>query len=357
MDFYKGKRVFLTGHTGFKGSWLSQILITAGAEVKGYALAPQTEPALFNLLGLQNKMQSVIADIRDGEKLASEMAAFKPDIVLHLAAQPLVRLSYAEPVLTFETNVNGTINMFEAARKVKSVRAVINVTSDKCYENRETDTPYKETDPVGGFDPYSCSKGVSELITACYRNSYFNPKDYTGTHETAVASCRAGNVIGGGDYALDRIVPDCARAISQGFDIVLRNPRATRPWQHVLEPLLGYLLLAKKLYSDVGYASGWNFGPEQGDIRTVEDLVQRFTAAWEKGKYVVRPDTKLHEAKLLHLDITKAKELLKWKPVYNFDKAVDITARWYKNFYAGENIAAFTEKQIGEYIKSYGKLI
>ncbi|MDR0734621.1 MAG: CDP-glucose 4,6-dehydratase [Elusimicrobiota bacterium] len=355
--FYKNKRVFITGHTGFKGAWLAAALLDTGAQIKGYALAPNTEPSLYNLLGLARKMESVIADIRDGERLAKEIASFRPDIILHLAAQPLVRLSYAEPVLTYSTNVMGTLNVFEAARRTADVRAVVNITSDKCYENRETSQPYKETDPMGGFDPYSSSKGMSELLTASYRNCYFNPKDYGRAHQVGLASCRAGNVIGGGDYALDRIAPDCARAISQNKEIVLRNPKATRPWQHVLEPLFGYLLVAQKLYGGPQAAQGWNFGPEPEDIRTVEDLAKKFTAVWGRGNYILQPDAKLHEAKLLHLDITKAKTQLGWRPVYDFDKAVAATAQWYKNFYAGEDICQFTLAQIGEYKKVYSKAI
>ncbi|MDR0952713.1 MAG: CDP-glucose 4,6-dehydratase [Elusimicrobiota bacterium] len=356
QDFYKGKKVFITGHTGFKGAWLTQVLLSFGAEVKGYALAPNTEPSLYNLLNLKDKMQSVIADIRDGEKLKAEMTAFKPDIALHLAAQPLVRLSYAEPVMTYETNIMGLVHFLEAVRQTPSARSVVNITSDKCYENRETNTPYKETDPMGGFDPYSSSKGMAELLSASYRNSFFNPKDYGVKHKVALATCRAGNVIGGGDYALDRIAPDCARAISQGKEIVLRSPNATRPWQHVLEPLFGYLLVAKKLWDSVDYAQGWNFGPEPSDIKTVEELVKKFIAVWGKGSYSITPDTKLHEAKLLHLDITKAKTLLNWRPVYNFDKAVLTTAEWYKNFYEGKDIVAYTMKQIKDYSQDYAKL-
>ena len=318
LNFYKNKRVFITGHTGFKGAWLAAALLDMGAQIKGYALAPNTEPSLYNLLGLRAEMESVIADIRDGEKLSEEISAFKPDIILHLAAQPLVRLSYAEPVLTYSTNIMGTLNVFEAARKAAGVRAVVNITSDKCYENREINQPYKESDPMGGFDRYSSSKGMCELLTASYRNSYFNPKDYGRAHQVGLASCRAGNVIGGGDYALDRILPDCARAISRNEEIILRNPKATRPWQHVLEPLFGYLLVAHKLCEGPQAAQGWNFGPEPADIRTVEDLVKKFTAVWGRGGYIVQPDGKLHEAKLLHLDITKAKTQLAWQPLYDF---------------------------------------
>lgn len=355
-QFYKGKRIFLTGHTGFKGSWLSAVLTDMGAEVKGYALAPNTNPSLYELLGLEKATQSVIGDILDADKLKKEVISFKPDIVFHLAAQPLVRLSYKEPVETIQTNVIGTANLFEAVRQTPSVKVLINITSDKCYENKETDVPYKETSPMGGYDPYSASKGMAELLTSCYRNSFFNIKEYGKSHNTALASCRAGNVIGGGDYALDRIVPDCARALSKGEQIVLRNPLATRPWQHVLEPLFGYMLLGKKLWVDPSLAQGWNFGPNPSDVRTVEDLVKLFLKTWGDGSYRVEPCAKLHEAKLLHLDIEKAFKLLNWRPVYDFDKAVKETALWYKNFYEGADIKAFTLKQISEYRENYGKL-
>ena len=340
--FFKNKKVFITGHTGFKGAWLSQILLTSGAELKGYALAPNTEPSLYDILDLGKNMQSVFADIRDAARLEAELKNFAPDIVLHLAAQPLVRLSYAEPALTFETNAMGAVNLFEAVRKTPCVRAVVNITSDKCYENRETNIPYKETDPMGGFDPYSCSKGVSELITACYRRSFNLP----------LASCRAGNVIGGGDWAADRIVPDCARSLSQNKKIILRNPSATRPWQHVLEPLCGYLLTAQKLCESAEYAQGFNFGPEASDTRTVVDLVKKFTRVWGGGGYEIVPDGKLHEAKLLSLDISKAKSVLGWRPVYDFDKAVAMTAEWYKAYYDGRDAGALAIKQIEEYLKN-----
>lgn len=349
INFFKGKRVLITGHTGFKGSWLSQILINCGAEVKGISLEPNTQPALFNLLNLKANMQSVFADIRDGDNLLKEVESFQPQFVFHLAAQPLVRLSYAKPVLTYETNIMGTIHLLEAVRKTPSVRCVIAITSDKCYDNKETPTPYKETDPMGGYDPYSSSKGMMELLCSSYRNSFFNPKDFGKTHNTALSTARAGNVIGGGDYALDRIVPDCARAISQNQEVVLRSPDSTRPWQHVLEPLYGYMYLAQKMFEDNSLAGGWNFGPEPSDIKTVEELVKKFVRAWGSGSYRAEVQNTVHEAKLLHLDISKVKNILGWTPVYDFDKAVTATALWYKAFYEGEDIKDFTLKQIQEY--------
>ncbi len=350
--FFNGKKVFITGHTGFKGSWLSRILLLCGAKIKGYALAPNTEPALFDLLGLQDNIESVTADIRDGETLEKEVLSFKPDIIFHLAAQPLVRLSYSEPLLTLQTNVIGTANLFEAARKTDSAKVIINITTDKCYENKETPVPYKEDDKLGGYDPYSASKAMSELLTSCYRNSFFNSQAY-GAHGQSLSSCRAGNVIGGGDFALDRIIPDCARALSQDKDIILRNPSATRPWQHVLEPLFAYMLLAQKMWGNAQFGGGWNFGPNTQEGLTVECIVKQFIKTWGSGSYKTEPDGKLHEAHLLHLDITKAKTLLGWNPVYDFSKSVTLTALWYKAFYDGQDIKALTEKQIKDYM---GKL-
>ncbi len=350
-NFYKGKKVFITGHTGFKGAWLAQILALMGAEVKGYALEPNTEPALYNILNLKDKMQSVIADLRDGEKLNKELNDFKPQIVFHLAAQPLVRLSYAEPKLTFETNIMGTANLLEAIRKCGSVKSAVCITSDKCYQNNETGRAYREDDPMGGFDPYSASKGMMELLCASYRNSFLKNEGIE------MATCRAGNVIGGGDWAKDRIVPDCALAVKDNKPIVLRSPKAIRPWQHVMEPLFAYMLIAKNMYENKGkYDSAWNIGPNPADIKTVEDLVKTFTSAWGAGTYEVQADNKLHEAKLLHLDITKAKTQLNWQPVYNFDTAVKITARWYKAFYEGKDAAALTIQQIQDYSEKLWKI-
>ena len=281
-EFYSGKRVLVTGHTGFKGSWLTLWLTIMGAKVLGYALEPNTDPSLFNVLNLQKDIDHVIGDIRDFEKLREVITEFKPEIVFHLAAQPLVRLSYREPRLTYETNVMGTVNLLEAIRQTKSVRAVVNVTSDKCYENKEWVWGYREIDPMGGYDPYSSSKGCSELITAAYRNSYFK------NTEAAVASARAGNVIGGGDWAEDRLIPDIVRSLSQGKQIIIRNPKATRPWQHVLEPLSGYLLLGKLLYEKgQEFAEAWNFGPSDSSVMTVEEIVKKSIEIWGSGSYIV----------------------------------------------------------------------
>lgn len=350
QNFYKGKKVFITGHTGFKGAWLTQILTLMGADVKGYALKPNTEPALYNILNLDAKMQSVFADLRDEQTLNKELAAFRPQIVFHLAAQPLVRLSYAEPALTFQTNIMGTVNLLEAVRACDSVKSVVCITSDKCYQNNETGRAYREDDPMGGHDPYSASKGMMELLCASYRNSFLKLQGIQ------MATCRAGNVIGGGDWAKDRIVPDCALAVKNGKPIVLRSPKAVRPWQHVMEPLFAYMLIAKNMCEEQGkYDSAWNIGPKPSDIRTVEDLVKTFTQAWGQGSYEVQADTKLHEAKLLHLDITKAQTQLNWQPVYNFENAVKITAQWYKAFYEGKDAADLTIQQIQDYSENLWK--
>ena len=341
---YKNKKVFVTGHTGFKGSWLTLWLTMLGAEVVGYSLSPATEPALFNVLGLENKITHITGDIRDEESLKNALKAHKPEFVFHLAAQPLVRLSYKEPKLTYETNVMGTVNLFEAIRQTESVRAVVNVTSDKCYENREWVYGYRENEPMGGYDPYSSSKGISELVTSAYRNSFFN-------HKVALASARAGNVIGGGDWAEDRLIPDCIRSLSKNEDLSIRNPVATRPWQHVLEPLSGYLWLGAMLCHDpVKYSEGWNFGPNDDDVLTVEEIVKKALVVWGKGNYEVLPPSGVHEAKLLKLDISKAKYYLNWKPVYTASDAVIKTVEWYKNYYlANIDMRKYTEDQVREY--------
>ncbi|MCL2334807.1 MAG: CDP-glucose 4,6-dehydratase [Endomicrobia bacterium] len=355
MNFgiYKDKKVFITGHTGFKGSWLSLWLASLGAELCGYALAPDTDPALFDILGLKNKMKHVEADIRDFDKLKKEIAAFKPDIVFHLAAQPLVRLSYKEPLETYQTNVMGVVNLFEACRSCKNIKAVVNVTTDKCYQNKESGQSYKETDELGGYDPYSNSKACSELVTASYRNSFFNNSEFGKKHATAVASARAGNVIGGGDFSQDRLIPDFVRSINEGKEIILRNPKATRPWQFVLEPLSGYLLLGKKLLeNNVKFASAYNFGPYAESAVAVEEVVKKAISAWGKGSYKIDAGEHPHEAGLLHLCIDKAAAELNWKPVYTIEDAVKKTIDWYKNYYeGGTDMAAFSNAQIAEYSK------
>ena len=344
-NIYKGKKVFLTGHTGFKGSWLALWLTRLGAEVCGYALEPNTTPSLFKELEIQNRItKSIIGDILDTEKLERAMLDFEPDIVFHLAAQPLVRLSYSEPVMTYKTNVIGTLNVLEAARKCLSVKAFVNVTTDKCYENKEINRGYREDEPMGGYDMYSSSKGCVEIMSSSYRRSFL--KD-----GYALATARAGNVIGGGDWALDRLIPDCIRGINEGIDIEIRNPVAVRPWQHVLEPLSGYLLLGQKLLDEgKQYADGFNFGPNEDSVLTVAEVAKKVTEFYGKGNVVVGEKSPLHEAGLLMLNIEKAEKILGWTPTYNADDAIKNTVDWYKKFYSNqENMLNFTIKQIEEY--------
>lgn len=345
---YAGRRVLVTGHTGFKGSWLCEWLLGLGAEVSGLALEPPTDPSLFDELGLAGQLaRHRIVDVRDTDSVRFAVAEARPEIVFHLAAQPLVRLSYEQPVETFETNVMGTVNVLEAVRGCDSVRVVVNVTSDKCYENRETGQAYCETDPMGGWDPYSASKGCAELVTTAYRRSFFGDAS-----DVRVASARAGNVIGGGDWAADRIVPDCIRALSAGQPIVVRNPDAVRPWQHVLEPLSGYLYLASRLWRDGARFDGpWNFGPDdQGTVR-VSEVVDAIVRAWGSGSKGTPPAVgAVHEASLLSLDIAKAKSELGWRPLFPIDRALAATASWYRGRHLGEDPAVLTRADIDAYV-------
>jgi CDP-glucose 4,6-dehydratase len=355
FDIYKGKKVFLTGHTGFKGSWLALWLTNLGAEVCGYSLAPDTEPALFNILGLDKKVKKhILGDVRDFENLKKSVGSFKPDIIFHLAAQPLVRVSYKTPLETYQTNVMGVVNVLEAARMSGGVEAIVNVTTDKCYHNKEENYAYKETDPMGGYDPYSNSKACSELVTSSFRSSFFNPAHIGVKHNTALASARAGNVIGGGDYSLDRLIPDFIKAIYSGEKIVLRNPDAVRPWQFVLEPLSGYLLLGVKLLSKdrnsaAKYASAYNFGPYESSVITVENVVKEAIKILKKGSYSIDKGEHPHEAGLLQLCIEKADKELNWEPIYTVTKAIDETMKWYKAYNDGEDMLKFSNKQINEY--------
>lgn len=348
-NIYRGKKVFVTGSSGFKGSWLCFWLERLGAEVTGYALAVPTEPGHFTMLKLGGNY--IEGDIRDAGKLSAAIRDSGAEIVFHLAAQPLVRLSYDNPVDTFSTNVIGTLNVFEACRRSSTVRAIINVTSDKCYENREWVWGYRENDPMGGYDPYSCSKGCSELITSSYRNSYFNPAVYGDKHQTLLASCRAGNVIGGGDWAGDRLIPDIMRAVSENRKVSIRNPNATRPWQHVLEPLGGYLLVGQKLLEGkASFAEGWNFGPDDDASINVESVVRHVKAHWDRIDYELeRNPDKPHEATLLKLDCSKARARLGWSPVWNIGETFARTVDWYRNYYEGGIIS--TEKDLDEYSK------
>ncbi|MCX7738949.1 MAG: CDP-glucose 4,6-dehydratase [Hydrogenothermaceae bacterium] len=352
--FYKGKKVFITGNTGFKGSWLTLWLKYFGAEVIGYSLPPPTNPNLFEILDLEKDIVYIVGDVRDIVKLKESIKIYRPDIVIHMAAQPLVRYSYLYPKETYEINVIGTLNLFEAVRECDSVRVVINVTSDKCYENKEWVYGYREEDPMGGYDPYSSSKGCAELLTSAYRNSFFNPKDYGVKHNVSVASVRAGNVIGGGDWSEDRLIPDCIRALSKNETIKLRKPEAVRPWQHVLEPLSGYLYLAYKMWKEpTKYSGGWNFGPEDDDIITVEEIVKLVVSIWGKGEYSIIRNEDFHEAALLKLDTSKAHFYLKWNRAYDVKTSLFETVEWYKNFYQGKiSMFDFTIEQIKKYVRT-----
>jgi CDP-glucose 4,6-dehydratase len=349
-DFWRGKRVFMTGHTGFKGGWLSLWLQQLGAELTGYALNPPTNPSLFEVANVGEGMLSIIADIRDAENLTKAMREAQPDIVIHMAAQPLVRYSYQAPVETYSTNVMGTVHLLEAVRQVDSVRAVINVTSDKCYENREWPWGYRENEPMGGYDPYSSSKGCAELVTAAYRNSYFNPAKYK-EHGVAIASGRAGNVIGGGDFAQDRLIPDILSAIQSSQPVKIRSPHAMRPWQHVLEPLSGYLALAEKLYTEgPAYAEGWNFGPVDEDAKPVQWIVERLIQSWGEGaSWQLDPNPHPHEAHHLKLDCSKAKANLDWRPRWQLPESLTSIVEWHKALLDGADMKALTLKQISKY--------
>lgn len=350
--FYKGKCVLVTGHTGFKGSWLSIWLHELGAEVVGVGLEPYSEKDNFVLSGIGKKIKADIrADIRDGQKMKEIFAEYQPEIVFHLAAQPLVRLSYEIPVETYETNVMGTINIMEAIRVTDSVKVAVMITTDKCYENKEQIWGYRENEPMGGYDPYSSSKGAAEIAINSWRRSFFNPKDYGTKHHVAIASVRAGNVVGGGDWAKDRIVPDCIRALEADKPIEIRSPKAIRPWQHVLEPLRGYMLLASKMWEvPVKYCEGWNFGPRTESITTVWEVATKLIVNYGKGtlKDVSDPNA-LHEANLLMLDISKAKFHLGWEPSTNIDQCCKLVADWYKR-YQKEDVYNLCVEQIRTYI-------
>ncbi|MBE0508746.1 MAG: CDP-glucose 4,6-dehydratase [Marinospirillum sp.] len=344
--FWKGKKVFLTGHTGFKGSWLSLWLQSMGAKVKGFALEPPTTPSLFIEARVAEGMESEIGDIRDLNVITASMTAFNPDILIHMAAQPLVRLSYREPVETYTTNVMGTVHVLEAGRQCSNLKAIVNVTTDKCYENQEWVWGYRENEPMGGHDPYSNSKGCAELVTSAYRNSFFNTAD-----TAALASARAGNVIGGGDWAEDRLIPDILRAFEKQQSVVIRNPLATRPWQHVLEPLSGYLILAEKLYTDgCGFAEGWNFGPRDEDVQPVEWILNHMVEHWGQGvSWQLDKNPQPHEAQLLKLDISKAAAKLKWQPRWSLAHTLDTIVDWHQGWLKDSDMQQQTLKQIEQY--------
>ena len=350
--FWQGKRVLITGHTGFKGSWLSLCLQALGAQVVGYSLPPPTSPSLFELARVASGMTSVLGDVRNLDRLKQVIADYQPEIAIHMAAQPLVRESYSNPVETYATNVMGTVNLMEAVRQVGGVRVVVNVTSDKCYSNREWVWGYREDEAMGGYDPYSSSKGCAELVTAAYRNSFFNPRNYS-EHGVAVATARAGNVIGGGDWAGDRLVPDILKSLMSGKTVIIRHPHATRPWQHVLEPLNGYLTLAEHLYQDgASYAEAWNFGPDESDVLPVSWIVDQIISLWgDEGEWEQDKMTvELHEANCLKLDCSKARAKLGWRPKVNLKTALAWVVDWTKSLQSGDNMRARTEAQIKQFM-------
>ena len=352
-NFYKGKKILVTGHTGFKGSWLSIWLHELGAEVVGVGLEPYSEKDNFVLSGIGKKIKADIrADIRDGEKMKEIFAQYQPEIVFHLAAQPLVRLSYEIPVETYQTNVMGTINIMEAIRATESVKVGVMITTDKCYDNKEQMRGYKEDDPFGGFVAYRSCKGACEIAIQSWRRSFFNPEDYGKKHHVSLASVRAGNVIGGGDWAKDRIIPDCIRALEAGKPIDIRSPKAVRPWEHVLEPLSGYMLLAQKMWEQpTEYCEGWNFGPEADSVSTVWEVATKLVQSFGRGelKDVSDPNA-LHEANLLMLDITKAKTRLGWSPRLDALQTIDLVADWYKR-YQNENVYKICVEEIERFLQ------
>lgn len=345
---FRGKRVLVTGDTGFKGSWLSLWLHELGANVVGYALPPERDEDHFNVIGLDKIIHHVNGDIRDFASLIKVFKEFRPEFLFHLAAQALVKFSYEEPKITFDTNVGGSVNILEAVRATPSLCSVIYVTSDKCYQNKEWEWGYRENDELGGHDPYSASKAAAEIVFSAYMDSFLSERKGFGA-----ASVRAGNVIGGGDWALDRIVPDCIKSLQSGQTIMLRNPASTRPWQHVLEPLSGYLLLSIGIYNDPKkYSGAWNFGPGGESIRTVQDLAEKIVEFWGAGKVQVNIQHDApHEARLLHLNCDKAQQILRWRPRWDFDRAVDETAYWYKEVGSGKTALQISRQQIRDYME------
>ncbi|MEP1488981.1 MAG: CDP-glucose 4,6-dehydratase [Algibacter sp.] len=347
-SFWEGKKVYLTGHTGFKGSWLSLWLQSMGAIIKGYALEPNTSPALFNEARVSERMESEIGDIKNLEQLSKSMKSFNPDILIHMAAQPLVRLSYLEPVDTYATNVMGTVNVLESARFCLNLKSIVSVTTDKCYENNEWEWGYRESEPMGGYDPYSSSKGCAELVTSAYRRSFFNTEN-----EASVASARAGNVIGGGDWSDDRLIPDILRAFEKHKPVIVRNPLSTRPWQHVLEPLSGYLVLAERLFEDRNkFAEGWNFGPKDEGCKSVQWILDKMVSSWGEGaSWKLDENNNPHEAGFLKLDCSKAASKLKWIPNWNLEDTLDSIIQWHQNYIVGNDVKQLCLKEINKYVK------
>lgn len=356
LNFYKGKKVLVTGHTGFKGSWLCRTLITAGAEVTGYALSPQAAPSLCEIISLEKEMYSVNGDVRDLTKLQKVFQEIRPEIVFHLAAQPIVRESYKDPVYTYETNVMGTVNVLECVRKTDSVKSFLNVTTDKVYLNREWEWGYREEEELNGFDPYSNSKSCSELVTSCYKNSFFS------SGSPAISTARAGNVIGGGDFAKDRIVPDCVRAAMKGENIVVRNPYSTRPYQHVLDPVMVYLMIAKAQYEDTSFSGSYNVGPDEADCLTTGELATRFCEKWNKNNYSEiswknQYDGGPHEANFLKLDCSRLKSRFGWRPVWNIDTALDKTVEWFTAWKNHADMAEYMDRQTMDFLKGKNAVV
>ena len=348
--FWNGKRVFLTGHTGFKGSWLSLWLFSLGANVRGYSLNPLTQPSLFSEAKIDSIAESHIGDIRDQDTLQESMVSFKPDILIHMAAQPLVRYSYDEPIETYEVNVIGTAKVLEVARGCSNLKAIINITTDKCYENDGRTKGFKENDPMGGYDPYSSSKGCAELVTSSYRRSFLQDQGI------GLASVRAGNVIGGGDWADDRLIPDILKSFENGSSVIVRNPLATRPWQHVLEPLSGYLVLAQKLYQNPKeYAEGWNFGPNEQDVKPVDWVLDKMISKWPNSSWKLDKNSSPHEAGFLKLDISKAKSKLGWSPLWGLSDALEKIVNWHQAWLNKEDMQTVCLEEIEEYTKDMNK--
>ncbi len=353
QKFFKNKKVLVTGHTGFKGGWLTQVLLNCGAKVSGIALKPDTIPNLFTALQLKNKVNNYFVDIRNFKKIKEVIKKEKPEIIFHLAAQPLVRQSYEDSLYTFETNILGTANILEAIKETSGVRAGVIITTDKVYKNQETGRPFVEDDALGGYDPYSASKAAAEIVIDSYIKSFFNPKDYNKGYETLIASARAGNVIGGGDWNKERLVTDLVQGVYNNQKIIIRNPEAIRPWQYVLEPLFGYLLLAKKLHEGKREFSGaWNFGSNKQNLLTVREFVELALEILDKGKYLIKRDFSKHEAGILKLNCQKAKKNLNWQQTLNITETLKLTFAWYKSFYNKENMVKITNQQIESFFKN-----
>jgi CDP-glucose 4,6-dehydratase len=346
VSFWQGKRVYLTGHTGFKGSWLALWLADMGVTVKGYALSPPTTPSLFEEAKVTEKIESHIGDIRDFETLKTSMQSFNPDILIHMAAQPLVRLSYKEPLETYETNVMGTAKVLEAARSCSNLKSIVSVTTDKCYENKEWVWGYREDEPMGGYDPYSSSKGCAELVTSAYRRSFMQEQGI------GLSSARAGNVIGGGDWADDRLIPDILRAFEKKQPVIIRNPASTRPWQHVLEPLSGYLVLAQNLYQNPeGFAEGWNFGPDEDDAKPVDWILSHMVQSWQGSSWELDKNAQPHEAGYLKLDISKAKSCLNWHPTWRLERTLSKIIEWHQSWLNKEDMQDKCLEEIQDYMR------